>query len=76
MPDERYHHQYASLQGHSASAYIVTGRRSGQYQQQSLTRGNGGLRMAERTSSEPQKIQEKELEKNALFRYLMKGWKD
>jgi hypothetical protein len=30
----------------------------------------------ERTSSEPQKIQEKEVETNARFRYLMKDWKD
>jgi hypothetical protein len=39
-------------------------------------RGNGGLRMTEMTSSEPQKIQEKQVETNARFRYLMKGWKD
>jgi hypothetical protein len=32
--------------------------------------------MTERNSSEPQKIQEKEVETNARFRYPMKGWKD
>jgi hypothetical protein len=32
--------------------------------------------MTERTSSEPQKIQEEEEETNARFRDLMKGWKD
>jgi hypothetical protein len=38
----------------------------GQYQQQSLTRGNGGLIMTEMTSSEPQRIEEKEINERAV----------